>query len=564
MFDILSKLPAKTLVRFRCVSKLFCALIADHAFGVLHRTLSLTLPSRAGVLISIASPSPHAPCPRTYYTLNFTPRRHPGTLQANRVGYLDAEPFQCSSSSDGLFICESRPNGDFVVCNVGTGQRIFLPRLIQYQDCALLLGFDSESNRYKVLMSTRIRRTMRSGPISLEYKHWVFTVGVDKSWREINNSCSSPFYPFDSYRFPYYPNTSVYIDGIIYSYNSLTNHIVAFEVGCESFSMMTLPRSLSYFLLKESALLEVGGRLTVVRVRVPELGGESLRYMNVWTWEKSKGEEITITIPLKLSRMINYARLLRFATNHDGEIVLLCRYIEKFFILVCNLKSEAWRKFDDSARNATDTNAQASHISLLITAIICFFAFLSTTTTDVWTTTTARDIKSARESNMMKTVKGDWGAILASPGESAGGSVLGLSAYCPGRLYMAAKATVAIRTATTVVEFIALLSPSECILLSRLAIFCTRLCVWRVCTSWSWTSCFMSLTVCFSSLAERFGSATFRAFTTSTCPFLAEACSAVFPLFLGMAAKLLFVSRRKLTASMWPCAAAVCKAVVFD
>ncbi|XP_031092205.1 F-box protein At5g62510-like [Ipomoea triloba] len=191
---------------------------------------------------------------------------------------------------------------------------------------------------------------MRSGPISLEYKHWVFTVGVDKSWREINNSCSSPFYPFDSYRFPYYPNTSVYIDGVIYSYNSLTNHIVAFEVGCESFSMMTLPRSLSYFLLKESALLEVGGRLVVVRVRVPELGGESLRHMNVWTWEKSKEcwEEITITIPLKLSRMINYARLLRFATNHDGEIVLLCRYVEKFFILVCNLKSEVWRKFDVS------------------------------------------------------------------------------------------------------------------------------------------------------------------------------------------------------------------------
>ncbi|XP_031092208.1 putative F-box protein At1g32420 [Ipomoea triloba] len=359
VFEILSKLSAKTLVRLRCVSKPFCALIADHGFGVVHRSLSLTLPSRAGVLISIGSQSPHARRPSAYYTLNFSPGRRPGMLQANRVGYLDAQSFLCSSSSDGLIICVSRPNGDFAVCNVSTGQRIFLPTLIQYQNCALHLGYDSQSKRYKVLMSVLIRSPMRSRGICFEYKHWVFTVGVDKSWREINNYCSSPFYPFVGYRYPYYSNTSVYIDGVIYSYNSLSEnnmvpryHIVAFEVGCESFSMITLPDKVSppHYFLKNSALLEVEGQLAIVLVRLPELGeGDGLCY--IWTWEKSKEdwEEITMTIPLKWDRMnIKYARLLRFATNYDGEIVLLCIYAEKFFILVCNLKSEAWRKFDVS------------------------------------------------------------------------------------------------------------------------------------------------------------------------------------------------------------------------
>nr|GMD38254.1 putative F-box protein At3g52320 [Ipomoea batatas] len=360
VFKILSKLPAKTLVQFRCVSKPFCALIADHGFGVVHRSLSLTLPSRAGVLISIASPATR---PRSFYTLNFTPRRQ-GMLQANRVGFPDAKSFLCSSSFDGLFICMSRPNGAFTVCNVSTGQRIFLPRLIEYEECELLMGYDSESKRYKVLM-TACRGTISRGRLirgGFEYKHWVFTVGVDKSWREINNYGSRPFFPFEGNRYPYYFSTNVYIDGIIYSYTSLTkhnmilrNHIVAFEVGCESFSVITLPdkvSSLSWFFLRMSALLEVGGRLAMVHVSVPdELRGEGLCYMNIWTWEKSKEcwEEITMTIPLKWSRMINNsARLLRFATNHDGEIVLLCVFIKKFYILVCNLRSEAWRKFDVS------------------------------------------------------------------------------------------------------------------------------------------------------------------------------------------------------------------------
>nr|GLL36093.1 putative F-box protein At3g52320 [Ipomoea trifida] len=327
VFEILSKLPAKTLVRL----------------------------SRAGVLISIASPAAR---PRAFYTLNFTPRPR-GMLQANRVGFPDAKSFLCSSSSDGLFICMYRPNGPFTVCNVSTGQRIFLPRLIQYEECELVMGYDSESKRYKVLMTACRESISRGGLIryDYEYKHWVFTLGVDKSWREINNYCSRPFFPFEGNRYPYYFSTNVYIDGVIYSYTAFTkhimipiNHIVAFEVGCESFSVITLPVSLSWFFLEMSALLEVGGRLAMVHVSVPERG-EGLCYMNVWTWEKSKEcwEEITMTIPLKWSRMINNsARLLRFATNHDGEIVLLCKYTKKFYILVCNLRSEAWREFDVS------------------------------------------------------------------------------------------------------------------------------------------------------------------------------------------------------------------------
>ncbi|XP_031130698.1 F-box protein At1g53790-like [Ipomoea triloba] len=285
------------------------------------------------------------------------------------LDYLDSEPFQkgrLRSSSDGL-ICLSRPNGDFVVCNVSTGQRISLPRIQfhsphQLSTCPLL-GFDSQSKRYKVLISARMidRRS-----ICFEYKHWILTVGVDKSWREIDYSS----HPFDGYGSPINPDTSsVYIDGVIYSYNWLTKadhpslHIVAFEVGSESYSLIPFLAEVSsshWYLLvgylapfrekcraliRDFALLQVdGGRLAIVLIRRIGL----LCYMDVWTWEKSKErwEKITAPLPLEESKTIKEVEYLRYTTNNNAEIVLLCINRERFFILICNLKSEVWRQFD--------------------------------------------------------------------------------------------------------------------------------------------------------------------------------------------------------------------------
>ena len=36
IFNILSRLPVKSLAHFRCVSKLWCAYIDDDYFGILH------------------------------------------------------------------------------------------------------------------------------------------------------------------------------------------------------------------------------------------------------------------------------------------------------------------------------------------------------------------------------------------------------------------------------------------------------------------------------------------------------------------------------------------------
>ncbi|BAT06507.1 Os08g0542800 [Oryza sativa Japonica Group] len=66
---------------------------------------------------------------------------------------------------------------------------------------------------------------------------------------------------------------------------------------------------------------------------------------------------------------------------------------------------------------------------------------------------------------------------------------------------MAAKATVAISTATTVLELMALFRPPMWSFSSLFLIFWTCILVCLVCLIWDWTSCLISLTVCLSCFA---------------------------------------------------------------
>nr|GMD33331.1 putative F-box protein At3g52320 [Ipomoea batatas] len=100
LVQILSKLPAKSLVRFKCVSKFFCSLIVDHSFADLHRNWSLTLPSRMSILISLpfdledarfhCSEENQGTLARFHYTINYS-EENQGTLDANRLLYMDRE-----------------------------------------------------------------------------------------------------------------------------------------------------------------------------------------------------------------------------------------------------------------------------------------------------------------------------------------------------------------------------------------------------------------------------------------------------------------------------------------
>ncbi|PON75352.1 hypothetical protein PanWU01x14_043190 [Parasponia andersonii] len=100
----------------------------------------------------------------------------------------------------------------------------------------------------------------------------------------------------------------------------------------------------------------------------------------------------------------------------------------------------------EEAMKATEVHTEASHINLLITTTTLFSAFVSPLTSVIWTTTTAKEVKSATALKMKKILKGGLFTTTAVPS----------SLSPPGTVKIAAKATVAKSTATTVTELVAL------------------------------------------------------------------------------------------------------------
>ncbi|XP_031092218.1 F-box/kelch-repeat protein At4g19930-like [Ipomoea triloba] len=336
LVEILSKLPAKSLVRFKCVSKFFCSLVVDHPFADLHRNWSLTLPSRMSILI-VYPILRRGTCSNWYYKINYS-EENQGKLQANRLHYFDDDDcfreVYMSSSLNGLICFCRNSNDDIAIHNLSTRQHILLPASCRrvrrrrsrsrMMNAIGLLGFDSVSRRYKVLKSVQF--CTHPGPGQgwhVSVKHWVFTLGVDESWREIH---SSPyFHPYsclNSYC------ASVYINGVIYSLNYLNNslnkegdRIVAFDFKVENFR--AIPPPPSPLTTMRAGLVEVDGQLALVNLN----WDEDDPGMEIWIMEVEEKESMVwkkqyvIHFPIQLERWFKKTNFF-LATNHAGEIAV--------------------------------------------------------------------------------------------------------------------------------------------------------------------------------------------------------------------------------------------------
>ncbi|XP_031128234.1 putative F-box protein At5g62660 [Ipomoea triloba] len=292
-----------------------------------------------------------------------------GELQANRLRYLDGDHDDRSqkvylrSAVNGL-LCFCRYSGygdDIEIHNLSTRRNISLPTTYpdlrrdsrSRMNACGLLGFDSISRRYKVLKSVQLTD---QDDRHIWVKHWIFTLGVDKSWREIHFSPS--FHPYNCFKTHFYFRTSVHIDGVIYSLNSLNSDrfddysfdIVAFDVRIENFKAIPHPPNQNAV---SPGLIEVDGRLAILQPRHP--GNPSLARLgiSIWTLEESmvwtKQYYIRFPTPLleRISRPLFYNENVFFASNCvAGEIAVLVAWMRAMSILFYNLRTQSWRKFD--------------------------------------------------------------------------------------------------------------------------------------------------------------------------------------------------------------------------
>nr|GLL33751.1 F-box only protein 8-like [Ipomoea trifida] len=181
ILKILTTLPPKSAVSFRCTSKFFHSFIPQphFAFRILFWVSSTNL-NTVG-----------------YTTEETHGRLQPSSLQCSADELQRFKRLGGSSFADGKLCLFSR-GGEITILDLSTRQYISLPRTFvepepgcrdrwTKMNSSAALGFDPVSKRYKVLKSELY------GNITHQYRQGmlrVLTLGVDESWRVVTTEKS--------------------------------------------------------------------------------------------------------------------------------------------------------------------------------------------------------------------------------------------------------------------------------------------------------------------------------------------------------------------------------------
>ncbi|XP_019177056.1 PREDICTED: F-box protein At5g62510-like [Ipomoea nil] len=347
LLEILTGLPPKSAVGFRCTSKFFHDLIPEPRFAF-------------RILVSLPSKTPRA---LNLYSVSYSEDSH-GNLRADTAQRLDVQGLVCSI--DGK-TCLCRESGGEAVYDLSTGRRICLPSIgwpVGYAASSFnlgvcsysVLGFDSVLERYKVFRSVVYCDSDQGWMLNRLY---VLTVGVDKTWREI-----------DYFPFTVSTQGAVHIHGIIYLIprqfsQPLTNlfdfftteesKIIAMDVATESF-ITSIPFPFEYpspYLKGGQPWMKLNGGLAFINILGPQKASGTFTpwpdKIDICTLERSmEWEKQTVILPLEEKKVMGEATFMEFTTNSMGEIVFLIQRncMTSPLILVYSFGRDVWRRFE--------------------------------------------------------------------------------------------------------------------------------------------------------------------------------------------------------------------------
>ncbi|CAN8275805.1 unnamed protein product [Cochlearia groenlandica] len=237
-WDILSRLPSKSIVRFLAVSKLWSSIITNQDFIKNFSSRSSRLSSKPCVLLALAKGN-------TRFVFSFPQNQNPNDLFSGVELYeeLINPSFDYSinpylDSVHGL-ICFKTCSHQLMIWNPTMRKSFALPKLEDGLGCLIMfLGYDPVESKYKVL----------SFFSSKEFR--VVTLGVEESWRVIK---PNPM-------FSHWPTKTSHkkcINGVIY-YKS--HSIISFDLKFETFDVIELPEDTT----KSSLMIDFDGKLAIV------------------------------------------------------------------------------------------------------------------------------------------------------------------------------------------------------------------------------------------------------------------------------------------------------------
>ncbi|CAL9220250.1 unnamed protein product [Arabidopsis halleri] len=330
--EILLRLPEKSVVRFRCVSKPWSSITTEPYFINLFKTRSprLLLCFNANDKFFVSSIPQHH---QTFENWN--------KLLLIVINYHMDLPRKCSyfpptESVNGL-ICFQQ-SATPIVWNPSTRQLLTLPKPNEsWHDLTIFLGYDPVEGKHKVMCMefARVCDTCRVLTLGSAQKSWRM-VKTDYKHRSDTNTCGRC------------------INGVVY-YLSFVNDtcvwvLMSFDVKSEKFDMIELPHSDVH----KDVLITYHGRLACVdhRERIKKNG------IRLWIFKWSSKDFLA---PLDhIDKSLGTYFLLKGFT-HAGEFI----YEESIFhkstyVLFCDPVRNTFRRFE--LKGITDDESMLSNV----------------------------------------------------------------------------------------------------------------------------------------------------------------------------------------------------------
>ncbi|XP_059646514.1 F-box protein CPR1-like [Cornus florida] len=178
--DILSRLPVKPLLRFRCVSKSWCALIDSQHFIRSHLNRSIETNTNRSIIYM----------ENELYSLNLDSVDDDGTVVLDHPLKNEEEDTELIGSCDGV-LCLFNSHKDIALWNPSTRKHHQLPvapidfprKRRVYQNTVYGFGYDSVNDDYKVM---RVIEYFRNGDDSFESEVKVYSLKLNL-WRRVQD-----------------------------------------------------------------------------------------------------------------------------------------------------------------------------------------------------------------------------------------------------------------------------------------------------------------------------------------------------------------------------------------
>nr|GMD72313.1 F-box only protein 8-like [Ipomoea batatas] len=381
LVKILSGLPAKCAVRFRCSCKFFYSYIPEPRFAF---TIRFVLPTNneypASKLYSVSysedDESVQKLDARGLVWSNGSSCAPDGKMCLLRnevmglIGALfDLSTGRCiylppNSNYPAMYFGISNSNifgnGDFV-----------LTRNSSIGKCPIaVLGFDSISERYKVFAS----EVFYNGERVFWKQHWVLTLGMDESWREIRSTI-----------FVGLTDAAVHIHGIIYFIPQVTERessskmIVAMDVERKRI-IRFIPFPSGYHQSRQRVRewvpwIKLNGRLAFIDIIIPasEDPHPAESKIEIWTLKirsavEEEWEKQSVLLPSEESEVIGRATSMGFTSNSMGEIVILLpsKTIISPLILIYSFRRDVWKRIEISGVSKYSSSSYISDMEVVV------------------------------------------------------------------------------------------------------------------------------------------------------------------------------------------------------